>query len=97
MIKTTENEKALLVAIRDSEYNDEHEAYHQVWVACLMGFVGTPGFAGTMSSLVQKGLAVSSLVKNSKRRLTDDSKFNDATCYLTDKGLKAISNISFKN
>lgn len=55
-INLTENEKALLIAIRDSEYNDDHQLA-AVWVNCLWGFEGTKKFGGVMASVSTKGLA----------------------------------------
>lgn len=52
----TPNEKALILAIRDSEYNDDHDT-SPVWVNCIWGFQGKAKFGGTMASLTKKGLA----------------------------------------
>lgn len=72
----TENERALLIAIRDSEYNDGlSPVENDVWVNCLWGLSGTRKFPGTMASLVKKGLA----------------KTNGECCRITQAGFDAIA------
>jgi hypothetical protein len=71
-MKVTENEVDLLVAIRDSEYNDNDTCLNPVWLNCVWGFSGSKRFSGTSSSLVKKGLIV-----------TDTD-----TCWLTPEGLQ---------
>lgn len=55
-MELTANEKALILAIRDSEYNDNRDT-SPVWVNCIWGFQGKAKFGGTMASLTKKGLA----------------------------------------
>jgi hypothetical protein len=56
----TVNERSLLIAIRDSDFQDGNDPVdNYVWVDCLDGWSDTRKFPGTMSSLVKKGLAKS--------------------------------------
>ena len=52
----TTNERGLLVAIRDNEFNDGNPLA-KVWVDCIPGWTDKTKFGGTMASLVKKGLA----------------------------------------
>lgn len=60
-LNLTDNERALLKAILNSEYHDsvrdEAKIGNPVWVDCLWGFEGKAKFGGTMASLSKKGLA----------------------------------------
>lgn len=56
-VTLTDNEKQLILAIRDSEYNDSPDKTAAVWVDCLWGWEGTRKFPGVMASLVKKSLA----------------------------------------
>lgn len=78
----TENERKLMIAIRDSEYqeydpDDPESGKDRVWVDCMWGFEGKKKFGGVMASLSVKGFAG-----------TDGE-----TCWLTDAGLAAIADI----
>lgn len=54
----TENEKELLIAIRDNEFHDgNHPVENWVWVDCIHGFADKKKFGGTMASICKKGLA----------------------------------------
>lgn len=57
-MQVTENERALLIAIRDNEFHDGDDPIDSpVWVNCIWGWEGTRKYAGTMASLTKKGLA----------------------------------------
>ncbi len=59
---TTDNERALLVAIRDNDFQDGEanagRPGHMIWVDCIDGWSGKTKFGGTMASLTAKGLVV---------------------------------------
>jgi hypothetical protein len=58
MTAITENERNLLIAIRDSEYQDaSNPVNNPVWVNCIWGWADTKKYPGTMASLAKKGLA----------------------------------------
>jgi hypothetical protein len=77
MITITENERALLIAILNSEYNGADgtdRIGNPVWVNCLNGFSNKTKFGGVMASASKKGLAA-----------TDGE-----TCWITAEGYEAI-------
>lgn len=76
----TAMERKLLLAIRDSEYNDSDNKLSPVWVNCLWGFEGKRHFPGVMSSLSKKGLAG-----------TDGE-----CCWLTARGLALVTDEPYK-
>jgi hypothetical protein len=88
-IRLTENEKALLIAIVESEYQDadktEDTVGHDIWVDYIDGWSRKCGgqnaskFPGTMSSLSKKGLAVSSYYAK-----------NEQVCHITAAGAAAL-------
>lgn len=78
-INITANERKLILAIRDSEYNGDG-GLAPVWVNCMWGWYGKRIFSGVMSSLVKKGLAGS----------------DGECCWLTKKGLDAVSEEPYK-
>jgi len=85
MTNLTENELKLMLAIRDSEYNDDGametpRRSSPVWVNCIWGFEGKKKFGGVMGSLSTKGLAVS----------------DGETCHLTKAGLDLIEHLPYK-
>ena len=85
MIKLTENELKLMLAIRDSEYNDDGafatpRTSSPVWVSCMWGFEGKKKFGGVMASLSNKGLAWS----------------DGETCGLSDAGLALIEHLPYE-
>lgn len=72
----TENERSLLIAMRDNDFQDgEHPVNKRIWVDCIQGWSDERKFPGTMASLVNKGLA------------TTDGE----TCAMTQAGFDAIA------
>lgn len=72
----TENERALLIAIRNNEFQDGmNPVNNPIWVDCVWGWEGSTKYPGTMASLVKKGLA----------------KTDGETCSITQAGFDAIA------
>ncbi len=83
MTNLTENEKALLIAIVESEYQStggqiENTIGVGVWTSCVWGFCGKAQFGGIMASLVKKGLAHS------------DDCGRDSTVWIKAAGVEAL-------
>ena len=54
----TTNERELLTAIRDNEFQDGRDVIdNPVWVDCIGGWADTAKFGGVMASLTKKDLA----------------------------------------
>jgi hypothetical protein len=74
----TDNERSLLVAIRDNEFQDgRNPVNNPVWVNCIYEWDGKPAYGGVMASLVKKGLA----------------ETDGETCSITQKGFDAVATI----
>lgn len=84
MIEITDKERALLVAIRDCEYQSgdarEDVVGHSVWSFSPCNAFGASA-GGIMSSLTKKGLAVS------------EDYDGEAICWVTEAGFDAVADV----
>ena len=87
-MKITSNERAFLQAIVDSDFNDTGDPVgNDVWLDSVEGW-SAHAKAGTVSSLVKKGLIVAS-------RYVEPRRFNpntasDETVAITSDGMEAL-------
>ncbi len=80
-MRVTEKESALLVAIRDDQFQDgQPPVGTRVWTWSPCERFGTSA-GGIMASLVKKGLA------------DVDGIGEDATCWITQRGFDAVSRV----
>jgi hypothetical protein len=87
MMKTTDNERKVLQAIYDSEYQDGFEyAGHHVWTDYINPFPVKTTLPGVVSSLVKKGFV------SVYRGTTSASGEDGSTIALTALGVEHVPN-----